>query len=139
MKVIQSVFAVSMISALLFGCAMVSGPTPSEEVLAALDDYHTAEIAGDVDQMLAAFSDDFSNSQGATKPMFRGFFESLVAQGVLKTLTVDMTGCEIIVEGNSATLGPVAYTSSAGPASYSYKMMKEADGVWRITNSEQVY
>jgi ketosteroid isomerase-like protein len=106
--------------------------------MAVLTEYHTAEKAGDVDGMLAVISDDFSNSQGASKPMLRAFLEALNAQGVFKSLTVDTRECEVTVDGTNATLKPVAYTSSMGPASYAYQMKKEADGAWRITNSEQI-
>jgi ketosteroid isomerase-like protein len=138
MRVIQAAFAVSMMTLLVYGCALVGGPTPTEEILTALTEYHTAEKAGDVEQMLVTISDDFSNSQGATKPMLRGFFGALAAQGVLQTVSVDMAKCEITVEGDSAILEPIVYTSSMGLASYSYKMRKEADGVWRLINSEQI-
>jgi hypothetical protein len=138
MRVMQAAIAVSMMTVLVCGCALVGGPTPADEILVTLAEYHTAEKAGDVEQMLVVISDDFSNSQGATKPMLRGFLNALAAQGVLQTVSVDLAKCEITVDGDSAILEPIVYTSSMGLASYSYKMRKEADGVWRLINSEQI-
>jgi hypothetical protein len=45
--------------------------------------------------------------------------------------------CEFAVDGDSATAAPVHFESHLGNTTYSYKMQKEADGVWRIINSEQ--
>ena len=67
----------SFLSALVLlfsGCTAIQGPTPEEEVLAMLDTYHVAELAKDVSTMTEAFSNNFSNSQGATKAVLQQFF-----------------------------------------------------------------
>jgi len=112
---------------------------PAEEVLATLTAYHEAERAEDVERMLAAFSEDFSNSQGTTKPLLRAYFEGLVAEGNLPGLGINMEDCRISVEGDSAAVGPVIYGSLMGGTSYVYRLKREADGIWRIVNSEQAY
>ena len=138
MRLIEAAITGLIIIALFYGQAVTSGPTPAEEILLALAEYHEVEKADDVDRMLDAYSDDFSNSQGATKPMLRYIFESLSSQGILKTVTVDMKHCEIELNGNSASVGPINYVSKAGPGTYSYIVRKEPDGIWRIINSEQL-
>ena len=139
-KRMTTLLAVLMGVAAVCGCATMapSGPTPEEEVGAALDAYHNAEKAEDVDGMVAAFSEDFTNSMGATKSMLRAFFEGAVSMGLLPELVIDMENCEVNVEGNTATAGPVTYKTSSSTETYSYKLKKEEDGVWRIINSEPV-
>jgi ketosteroid isomerase-like protein len=109
-----------------------------DEILATLAEFHAVEKAGDVDKMLMSYSDDFTNSLGGTKPMLRGFLDTLAAQGVLQSISADMEKCEIVVAGDNATIAPVLYTSSLGPSTYVYKMRKEADGEWRFINAEQI-
>ncbi len=129
------VSAVCAVAAMVMGCAtMDPGPTPAEEVLAALNTYHEAEKAENVDGMLAAFSEDFPE-----KYTLPGLFESLAASGILQTFVADMTKCEIAVEGDSATAGPVTHTTSTSAATYMFTLKKEADGVWRFANVQQIY
>jgi len=129
---------VMAIIAVVVGCATTSsGPNPAKQVTAVLDAYHAAMRTQNVEKLLAVFSEDFSNSQGATKPMLRGYFEAVL--DTLKTVEIDMAQCEISMEGDSASAEPVIYTSSAmGKVSNSYRMKKENDGAWRIVNSEQI-
>ena len=122
----------------LAACANLFGPSPAEEVQAALDRFHTAEKSGDLETVLDTFSDDFSNSLGATKPILRGFFAPLIAQGVLQQMTIDDTKAVIDVDGDSATVTPVTYTTGMGAMSYVYTFRKEADGNWRIIQSETI-
>ena len=95
-------------------------------------------MANDVERILAVFSEDFSNAQGANKAVLRGFFEAAISQGVFGSLEMSMEDCEIVVDRDSATASPVIFTTYLGSASYSYKMKREANGVWRITNSELI-
>lgn len=130
---------ISVVVAAVSGCATISnGPTPTEQATAALTAYHIAEQAQDVEGMLAAFSEDFSNSQGANKSMLRGFIEGGVSMGMFSDLTIDMEKCKIRVNGDAATAGPVTYRTPATTGTYSYRLKIEPDGVWRIINSEIV-
>lgn len=132
-----AVLAVSVIMTMVIGCAtMPVGPTSTEEVSAALADFKAAWKAQDVEKVMSLFSDDYSNSQGLDKSALRGFFEGLDAQGVFQSVTMSTEECEIVVDGDSATAGPVIYDPPT--TSYSYKFKKEADAVWRIVNSEVI-
>ena len=120
-------------------CGVVSArdSAPAEEVADTLVAIFEAMQAGDVDGMVAAYSDDYSDSQGGHKAVLRGAFEFMVAQGVFTDWTFRLDECEFAVDGDSATAAPVHFESHLGNTTYSYKMQKEADGVWRIINSEQ--
>ena len=129
----------SFLSALVLlfsGCTAIQGPTPEEEVLAMLDTYHVAELAKDVSTMTEAFSNNFSNSQGATKAVLQQFFQGLVDYGALDNLKINMDNAEVAIDGDTATIKGVSYTSSMGTATYVYTLQREADGIWRFVTSE---
>ncbi len=138
MKVTNSTLAASIVPVLICACATMGGPPPEEAVRDVLDELREAELAQDVDRILAAFSDNYSNAQGANKAVLHGFFESAISQGVFKNMQVDMAVCEIVATGDSASASPVTITTFVGTASYSYRFKKEGDDVWRITNSELI-
>jgi ketosteroid isomerase-like protein len=101
-----------------------------------LDTYHVAELAKDVSTMTEAFSNDFSNSQGATKAALQQFFQGLVDYGALDNLKINMDNAEVAIDGDTATIKGVSYTSSMGTATYVYTLQREADGIWRFVTSE---
>lgn len=137
---ITAALVMTMVAALVCGDTTVtgatSGTTPAEEVLTVLAEHHAAAKAQDLERIMATFSANYRNSQGADKSAVRSYFEGGIAQDVLKALTVNMEECEIILDGDNATATRVIYPM-AGSA-YMFKMKKEADGVWRIVNSEQI-
>jgi len=121
------------------GTPFVAEKENTNEVVKALAAYHQAEKKQDVEKMIAAYSESYSNSDGADRSAVRRYFEDAVAQGVYSALSVDMKKCDITMDGNIATATPVIYESPTGKTSYSYRLRKESDGVWRIINSEQIY
>ena len=118
--------------------AKESIPDPSEEVAAALAEYHAAMKAQDVGKIMAAVSEDFSSST-TNKSGLRTFFEGAIAQGLFTDMAVNTEECGNAVTGDSATATPVTYGPPGNSSSYAYTMRREADGVWRIVNSEPVY
>ena len=144
------VVVVSVIAAMVWGCATTggpapvekvetkAGPAPVEEVKAVLADFHEALMAGDAGKAASAFSEDYSNSQGGDKAAMRGLLEGLISQGVLAGTAVNMEECKIVVAGDSAVAKPVIYESPMGNSAQEYRMKREADGVWRIVSSETV-
>jgi len=112
---------------------------PMREVTAVLAGFQTAWEAQDVDKVMAAYSDEYSDSSGADKSSVRAFYSGLVAQGKLQETAMDLKRCGIAVDGDSATAAPVIYSSAAAKTWSRYTLEKEADGVWRIVNSEQTY
>lgn len=138
---------VLVILAMALGCATATsqasadkaetkgGPAAEKAIVAVLADYHKALKGGDVEKAMTAFSDDYSNSQGADKSGMRMFIEGAAAQNAFAALSVNMVECEVAVDGDRAVAKPVIYDASTA---YEYKMKKGADGAWRIVNSEQI-
>ena len=137
---LMAVMTIAVILVMITGCATISGPTPHEQVAAAIADLQAAIKAQDVEKIMGIYSDDFTNSQGANKAAVRGMFENLQSQGMLQNIAIaGLDKSEITVEGDSATVTPVIINFSSGEISYGCTLKKEADGVWRLTNAEQIY
>ena len=116
-----------------------SGDYAGHAVTAVFAGLQTAFEAQDVDRIMAVYSDDYGEPSGTGKPGIRTFFEGLAARGFLRDTRVGMEQCEFSVDGDSATAGPVVYTSPKSRTKYHYRLKREADGSWRIVNSETVY
>jgi len=108
----------------------------AREATAVLADLQTAWQKQDVGKIMAAYSDDYSDASGGSISELRAFFDGLSEQGALQNTTMGIEKCEIEVDGDNATVGPVTYDSPTGGATYSYRLKREADGAWRIYNSE---
>ena len=124
------------VASLLSACATM-GPSPEEEITAMLDQYHVEQAAGNVDEMMVHVSENFTNSQGATKTVMRGFFNAAASQGFFTNLKVNMDGSELVMEGDTAKIGPIGYETPLGGITVTYTVEKEPDGVWRIVNADQ--
>jgi len=112
------------------------GKTAIEKaVLKVLDGYHAAMKAGDVEKVMAAISENYSNSQGTNKAELRMFIAGAAAQGAFSGLSANLEECKVAVEGDVAVARPVIYDAATA---YVYKVKRESDGVWRIVNNEQI-
>jgi len=139
-----------MITAVVWGCAAIGGKAPvetdrvrsspasAEEVKAALSDFHAALKTDDVEKAMAALSEDYTDSEGSDKSMVRMTIEGLIAQRVFAGTAVSMDKCEIVVAEDSAIARPVIYESPMGNTAREFKLQREADGAWRIVNTEAI-
>ena len=129
--------AVVAVAAMVIGCATTGvGPTPADEIIAMLADYQAAWEAQDVDRMVMAFSDNYSDSAGLNKEAVRSTYERLAAQGILQSIAVWLEECEIVVDGDSAIATPLVTNTPTGKFVYRTKLRREVDGVWRFINME---
>ena len=137
MKAMRNVVASLLALVVFTGCTSLRGPSAAEQIMLSLGALQTAEEAEDVAGMLAIFSDDFSNADGATKQAITQMFEGLVAQGVFEAISFDTSKAQVTVDGDSATATPVSVVTPQGVQSFTYHLKKESDGVWRIVDSVQ--
>lgn len=119
-------------------CMSQPVPTAEQQILAALDSYHSAEREGNLEMILDSYSDEFEDAQGVNKVVLADFFSVLVDQGLLRDLVVDMETMVISVQGDDATVGPVSYTSLLGSNTYRYSLHREEDAMWRFVSSEEL-
>jgi ketosteroid isomerase-like protein len=145
MKVTRIIMLVA--ATMIYGCSTVgdvsntaeaSDSTPVGKVTAALAKYHEALKTSNVEQAVAAYSDDFANSEGGNKSVLYGYFAQGASMGAFKGITIVMDKCEFTVDGDFAVAKPVIYSSAQGSSSYQFRFKKEADGKWRIVNTETI-
>jgi len=130
---IARVLVAAMVVALVCGCAIFGrGPTDEELITKTIEEYSAALAAKDIDRALAAYSEDFQGESGGGKDDIRQLFAGAIDAGYLDDLEMDDTDCEIEIDGKTATVGPVEYSSAMGSMSFEFTMKKEADGMWRI-------
>ena len=123
--------------AVLLGACATTGPSPEDEIATMLGMFHTEQAAGNVDELMVHVSENFTNSQGATKSVMRGLFNAMASQGFFSNLKINEENSEVVVDGDTATVGPIAYETPMGSLTVNYTVAKEPDGVWRITNADQ--
>jgi len=130
---IRTALVGAMVVALVCGCAMLGrGPTDEELITRAISDYNAGLAAKNLDRVMAAFSEDFQGEGGGDKDDMRQLFEDAIDGGYLDDLEVNDADCQIKIEGKTATVGPIEYSSAMGSMSFEFTMKKEADGMWRI-------
>jgi len=130
---IAAALVATIVVALVCGCAILGkGPTDEELITRAISDYNAALVAKDLDKMMTVYSDDFEADNGGDKDDVRALLSGAIEQGYLDDLEVNDAECEIKIEGGTATVGPVEYSSAFGSMSFESTMKKEADGMWRI-------
>lgn len=140
MRFVTVLLTLCVIAALVGGCASMSGGGGrAAEVMAAMAEYEKAQKAGDVDGLVAFFSEDWESAEGAGKEVLQGYFQGLVDQGGSEETVINLSECEVVFQGGIATMGPIIFESSAGESQWEYEMQKEADGKWRCIYSEQLY
>ena len=129
--------AVSTVVALIFGCACTPKAVGDEAgVMATMDEYRTAFLAGDVEALLALYSEDWRDHHGSTKEDLKTGYEGMREKGGHKGLEVDLSEIEAVVDGDTATVTPVTLSSPEGSITYTHTLKKEADGVWRLIRTD---
>jgi hypothetical protein len=92
-------------------------------------------IGGDLDAIMAMVSEDYSNSQGATKSALQGLLATASSQGIFTDMKVDMANAEMNIDGDTASVTPVIFNTAVGALTLSYELKKES-GVWMFTSTE---
>ncbi|HJN52460.1 MAG: GH32 C-terminal domain-containing protein [Pseudomonadales bacterium] len=108
------------------------------EVLATMREYGTAMEAGDVNALLACYSEDWEDNHGTRKDSLKDRYQGVSGKGGIKETEVDESEAGVVVYGDSATYTPVTLWSPSGSITYTHKLKKEADGVWRLIHTEAI-
>lgn len=109
------------------------------EVRAALDGYHEAMTTGNTENIMGFFSDFYNNSTGLSKFMLAPFLTDPGVLAVMKDQKVNMDKTGFSIASGVVSIAPITYEYPVlPPAVYSYKLKKEADGTWRLINSEVI-
>ena len=96
----------------------------------------TALAAGDVDTMVSAYAEDFSNDQGQDKAAMTEFLVGAKEQGFLDGMTSDTSAMTVMVDGATASVEGVSVEGAFGVLDLGFKLEKR-DGAWIITEQNQ--
>ena len=114
------------------------GKNPEAEVLATVRAHGKAMKAGDVNALVALYSEDWKDHHGATKNSLKDRYQGMGDKGGREDMEFDLSAAEVVVDGDIGTITPVTLTSSAGSITHTHKLRKEADGVWRFVYTEGI-
>ena len=108
------------------------------EVLATVRAHAKAMRAGDVDALIALYSEDWTDNHGATKDSLKDRYQGMRDKGDRGHILFDLSAAEVVVDGDIGTITPVTLISSAGSITHTHKLKKEADDVWRFVHTEGI-
>ena len=119
------------------GCEMAGGLSDEAQLTAALGQWKAALEAQDIDKMMEPYSDDYEGERGEGKDGVRQFLSGMIDEGALEDIDMDISEAEIEIEGDKATVGPIAYAGDWGEIEMMRILKKEDDGVWRVVGTER--
>lgn len=131
-------WGVCMLAAVaMSGCASMGGGMSDEEMIQELIiDAMAALVAQDIEGMTAAYAPDFESDQGGGVEETREFLQGAKEQGFLDGIVVDTEPMEIVVEGDTATAGPIDLEGAFGSLSLEFELEKR-DGQWYVVYQSQ--
>ena len=91
--------------------------------------------AKDVEKVMSHFSEKFASSKLQDKAALRSLLDMANNSGFLDGMTLDDKEMKITVDGDKATVAPVAVSGGFGSGTASFTCGK-ADGKWSITSME---
>lgn len=121
------------------GCSSAAAAAGIEaEALAAMRTYGEAIEAGDVDALLDLYSEDWTDNHGATRDSLEDSYRWMRAKDGSGNTVVDSSAAEVATDGDIVTVAPVTLMTPKGSITYTHKLKKEADGVWRLVYTELI-
>lgn len=105
-----------------------------DNILAALHAYDAATRAGDVDGQMNFFSETWRSSSGTTKADLREHLSKQAARDESRDKRFVLDDAQVVVDGDSATVDPVALRSPTGGGFFEFRMTTESDGAWRCVS-----
>jgi len=109
-------------------------------VLATMREYAAAFSASDLGTLLALHSEDWEDNHGAGKESLKERYQGMGEKnkGGYEGMKVDLNKAKVIADGDTVAVTPVTLTSSKGSITYTHKLKREADGVWRFVYTEGI-
>lgn len=134
---ISTVFVMALSLFLAVGCQMMPwGTSPESKIQATLDQWEAGMEAQNLDQIMAAYSENFViEEEPGRKEALRQFMKNIVDMGYLAGAEVDRETTQITVEGDTASASPVLLKTSADTYTLSFDLAKE-DAGWMITRMD---
>ena len=134
---------VLVICAILLGACQALKPGPSDEelIMGQVKAMKEALFAGDVEGVLAVFSENFSHYEVPDKETLAEHLKMGKEMGYLDELEthdaeISLEDAQVTIEDDSASVYPIDATSDMGCVTLELVFKKEDDGVWRIVSGD---
>jgi ketosteroid isomerase-like protein len=136
MKTIR--FMTSLVSVLAvvvcFGCATVGGgASDTEQVESVVQAWAAGLEAESIDDIVATWSEDYSDAEGANRDESRSSLERFIERGYLGYAKVSMEDAQIQIDGDTAIVYPIELSCEMGEGTIELTLAKEANG-WLLTS-----
>ena len=105
--------------------------SPTDGAMKTIKAYVKAAEEGDIDALIACFSDDFDHYELGDKAGLRAFIEGVEAEGMLEDITGNTDDAEAEVDGDTVTVYPVELEGIFGTVTYEFELKMEG-GAWKI-------
>ena len=126
-----------VLAVLLCGCATLGkGPSDEELIAATIEQWSAGLAAQDADKIMATYSEDFESADMPDKDSMAELIEMAIDQGFLEDVEVIADEAETVIEGDTATFGPVEFVSDSGTRTMDFTLQNE-NGIWLIVSSER--
>lgn len=109
-------------------------PPAEEEALAALRAYSAAMRDGDVAGQLAFYSPEWHSEAGRTIAEVQASLRAEAERAANARKRFDLDNAKVVVEGDTATIDPVALRSPTGGGALRFVLRRTADGAWRCVS-----
>jgi beta-fructofuranosidase len=107
----------------------------ADDVMAALREYAKAFNARDTEAALTFYSENWRKDANAKEDLKENFAGGFFL-GRYEGTEVEIDRTEVEVDGDTASVGPVNFTTAEGDTPYMIVMKRESDGQWRAVYSE---
>lgn len=128
----KSLWIVVLSVAVIVGCQTAKKMTPEEMIMGQINKFAQALKAGDVEGVMAVFSDKFEHYEWGDKAGAKEFLQQAKDAGYLEGLDIDVGKVQVKVEGDKATAYPIEVFGNFGSTTVEFVFTNE-NGTWLIT------
>ncbi|MFC1737532.1 hypothetical protein ACFL1G_00590 [Planctomycetota bacterium] len=133
--------AISKLIAILFCtgciCGCQFGSSDQQLVCNTMAGWKNAVTEKNLDAIMENYSEDFTSERGTGKEQTRDFMESIIYQGYLDDVEIDIDNADINITDDTAEFYPVQIQSQMVQSlSLKFTLKKEDKKTWRIFRSD---
>ena len=136
MRASKHIVLIMILALVGMGCAALGGPSDTDRVRDVMTQWDSAIRAGDVDAVMAFYTENYEGWRGTGIDELRERFENWLPRMAEAGESVfDISEAVPTIEGNTATFSPVKLRMRDRSFPMQYTLTKETDGVWRISGT----
>jgi ketosteroid isomerase-like protein len=111
------------------------GPTDTELINTAMNNWKQAFIDQDIDAIMANYSEDFSSERIEGKEQMQDFLQRAIDDGWLENIDINLEIAQLTITDDTADFTPVEFIGDQGEMEIEFTLKKEDKKTWRIIES----